>query len=71
MHGRREQDGATCVQDRGPCALLWSAWAEGWVLMSAHHAWSSLVPLENQRRVYSLDGSVVSGKQESPRSAGG
>lgn len=46
-------------------------WAEGWVLISARHARSSVASLENQCRVYSLDGSVVSEKQESPSSVGG
>lgn len=68
---RRDQDGATRLQNRGPCTTLSCTWDRGWVIISTHHAQSSAASLETQYRAYSLDGSVDPGKQESPSWVGG
>lgn len=56
---------------QGTLCPLWGLWAQDWVLISTHHARSAMVSLENQCRVHSLDGSVVSEEQESPSSVKG
>ena len=71
MHCRRDHDGATRLQNMGPCTTLRGVWDKGWVLTSTRHTQSSVASLENQCRAYSLDGSVVPEKQESPSSVGG
>lgn len=56
---------------QGTLCPLWGLWAQDWVLIATHHARSAVASLENQCRVHSLDGSVVSEEQESPSSLQG
>lgn len=71
MHCRRDRDGGTHLQNRGLCTTLGCAPDKGWGLISIHQAQSSAASLGNQYRAYSLDGSVVPEKRESPSLVGG
>lgn len=71
MHCWRAWDGATHLQNRGPCSTLGSVRDKGWGLIFAHHTRSPAASLENRYRAYSLDGSIIPEKQESSSSVGG